>query len=191
MSLSLAGPGISGYSHDTEKAGPSLAQCLEQAKEVIPSKQHQETPVYLGATAGMRLLRYCRVCPLVLHHCAWDHHGCSVGASCAKSLEMLPAHTLPRYPLLPLASLSPESPRALPLLAQQVHFHSLQPSVISSTHMQRRDTRRVAVPKQMLRGCSDIPHTKGMLRHSPQSGIKPDPGFLSPTKWEYATPHIP
>ncbi|NWS15151.1 ENTP1 diphosphohydrolase, partial [Pachyramphus minor] len=53
----VEGPGISGYSHATEKAGPSLAQCLQQAKEVIPSTQHKETPVYLGATAGMRLLR--------------------------------------------------------------------------------------------------------------------------------------
>ncbi|KAI1236306.1 hypothetical protein IHE44_0001591 [Lamprotornis superbus] len=53
----VEGPGISGYSHATEKAGPSLAQCLQQAKEVIPSAQHKETPVYLGATAGMRLLR--------------------------------------------------------------------------------------------------------------------------------------
>ncbi|XP_010280837.1 PREDICTED: ectonucleoside triphosphate diphosphohydrolase 1 isoform X2 [Phaethon lepturus] len=52
----VEGPGISGYSHATEKAGPSLAQCLRQAEEAIPSKQHQETPVYLGATAGMRLL---------------------------------------------------------------------------------------------------------------------------------------
>ncbi|NWR71100.1 ENTP1 diphosphohydrolase, partial [Centropus unirufus] len=52
----VEGPGISGYSHAAEKAGPSLAQCLRQAEEVIPSKQHQETPVYLGATAGMRLL---------------------------------------------------------------------------------------------------------------------------------------
>ncbi|KAF4791383.1 ectonucleoside triphosphate diphosphohydrolase 1 [Turdus rufiventris] len=53
----VEGPGISGYSHATEKAGPSLAQCLQQAEEVIPSAQHKETPVYLGATAGMRLLR--------------------------------------------------------------------------------------------------------------------------------------
>lgn len=63
----FAGPGISGYSHDTENAGHSLVQCLRQAQGVIPSKQHQETPVYLGATAGMRLLRYCRALPLPLH----------------------------------------------------------------------------------------------------------------------------
>ncbi|XP_053778389.1 ectonucleoside triphosphate diphosphohydrolase 1 isoform X5 [Desmodus rotundus] len=30
---------------------------MERAREVIPISQHQETPVYLGATAGMRLLR--------------------------------------------------------------------------------------------------------------------------------------
>ncbi|PNJ89564.1 ENTPD1 isoform 6 [Pongo abelii] len=30
---------------------------MERAREVIPRSQHQETPVYLGATAGMRLLR--------------------------------------------------------------------------------------------------------------------------------------
>ncbi|XP_015144106.1 ectonucleoside triphosphate diphosphohydrolase 1 isoform X4 [Gallus gallus] len=53
----VEGPGISGYSQTTEKAGPSLVQCLRQAEGVIPLKQHQETPVYLGATAGMRLLR--------------------------------------------------------------------------------------------------------------------------------------
>ncbi|OXB75470.1 UNVERIFIED_CONTAM: hypothetical protein H355_016531 [Colinus virginianus] len=53
----VEGPGISGYSQSTEKAGPSLVQCLRQAEEVIPLEQHQETPVYLGATAGMRLLR--------------------------------------------------------------------------------------------------------------------------------------
>ncbi|XP_010211413.1 PREDICTED: ectonucleoside triphosphate diphosphohydrolase 1 isoform X1 [Tinamus guttatus] len=52
----VEGPGISGYSQATEKAGPSLTQCLRRAEEVIPPSQHAETPVYLGATAGMRLL---------------------------------------------------------------------------------------------------------------------------------------
>ncbi|XP_067156193.1 ectonucleoside triphosphate diphosphohydrolase 1 isoform X5 [Apteryx mantelli] len=52
----VEGSGISGYSQATEKAGPSLMQCLRRAEEVIPPNQHPETPVYLGATAGMRLL---------------------------------------------------------------------------------------------------------------------------------------
>lgn len=54
-----SGLGISGYSQDPEKAGLSLQHCMESAQEVVPEQQHRETPVYLGATAGMRLLRYC------------------------------------------------------------------------------------------------------------------------------------
>ncbi|XP_073210795.1 ectonucleoside triphosphate diphosphohydrolase 1 isoform X1 [Lepidochelys kempii] len=52
----VEGLGISGYSQDTEKAGLSLQQCMKRAQEVVPEQQHGETPVYLGATAGMRLL---------------------------------------------------------------------------------------------------------------------------------------
>uniref|UniRef100_A0A8C0GSL6 Ectonucleoside triphosphate diphosphohydrolase 1 n=1 Tax=Chelonoidis abingdonii TaxID=106734 RepID=A0A8C0GSL6_CHEAB len=52
----VEGLGISGYSQDTEKAGLSLQRCMKRAQEVVPEHQHRETPVYLGATAGMRLL---------------------------------------------------------------------------------------------------------------------------------------
>ncbi|KAJ8264739.1 hypothetical protein GJAV_G00153430, partial [Gymnothorax javanicus] len=52
-----AGKGISSYAASPEKAGTSLRDCMEEAKETIPAWRHQETPVYLGATAGMRLLR--------------------------------------------------------------------------------------------------------------------------------------
>ncbi|XP_067393126.1 ectonucleoside triphosphate diphosphohydrolase 1 isoform X2 [Emydura macquarii macquarii] len=52
----VEGVGISGYSQDPEKAGLSLQPCMESAQEVVPEQQHRETPVYLGATAGMRLL---------------------------------------------------------------------------------------------------------------------------------------
>lgn len=141
--LLLAGPGISGYSHATEKAGPSLAQCLQQAKEVIPSAQHKETPVYLGATAGMRLLRYCRARALLLQHCTWDHHGCAVGASWEQSLDVLPAHTVPSHPPVLLIP-EPRVPQTLLLLP-----HSLQPSIISCIHMQHKDTGRSAVPRLM------------------------------------------
>ncbi|XP_054840130.1 ectonucleoside triphosphate diphosphohydrolase 1 [Eublepharis macularius] len=53
----VKGPGISSYAHDAEKAGMSLKQCMDRAKAVVPAGKSQETPVYLGATAGMRLLR--------------------------------------------------------------------------------------------------------------------------------------
>ncbi|XP_064420191.1 ectonucleoside triphosphate diphosphohydrolase 8 [Latimeria chalumnae] len=51
------GGGISSYNNDPPKAGESLRTCLKEAQKAIPAGQHQETPVYLGATAGMRLLR--------------------------------------------------------------------------------------------------------------------------------------
>lgn len=51
------GGGISSYSNNTAAAGASLTKCLDSAKSQIPTEKHGETPVYLGATAGMRLLQ--------------------------------------------------------------------------------------------------------------------------------------
>lgn len=59
---SLAGSGISSYADNATKAGDSLKPCLDKAMKIIPAEQQRDTPVYLGATAGMRLLRYWR-CP--------------------------------------------------------------------------------------------------------------------------------
>nr|XP_008104704.1 PREDICTED: ectonucleoside triphosphate diphosphohydrolase 1 [Anolis carolinensis] len=53
----VEGPGISGYASDVGNAGPSLKHCMDKAKEVVPERKYRDTPVYLGATAGMRLLR--------------------------------------------------------------------------------------------------------------------------------------
>nr|XP_054292016.1 ectonucleoside triphosphate diphosphohydrolase 1 isoform X3 [Pongo pygmaeus]XP_054378657.1 ectonucleoside triphosphate diphosphohydrolase 1 isoform X4 [Pongo abelii] len=53
----VKGPGISKYVQKVNEIGIYLTDCMERAREVIPRSQHQETPVYLGATAGMRLLR--------------------------------------------------------------------------------------------------------------------------------------
>ena len=57
LHLSL-GPGISGFAKKVNEINVYLTACMERARKVIPSIQHMETPVYLGATAGMRLLRY-------------------------------------------------------------------------------------------------------------------------------------
>ncbi|XP_012670444.2 ectonucleoside triphosphate diphosphohydrolase 8 [Clupea harengus] len=51
------GGGISSYKQDPPAAAQSLRQCLDVAKATIPVEQQQSCPVYLGATAGMRLLR--------------------------------------------------------------------------------------------------------------------------------------
>ncbi|XP_026959933.1 NMDA receptor synaptonuclear signaling and neuronal migration factor isoform X2 [Sagmatias obliquidens] len=50
------GPGISSYASDPAQAGESLQGCLEEALALIPKAKHQQTPMFLGATGGMRLL---------------------------------------------------------------------------------------------------------------------------------------
>nr|XP_005156383.1 ectonucleoside triphosphate diphosphohydrolase 1 isoform X1 [Danio rerio] len=53
----VKGKGISSYFDKPHGAGASLEECMKEAKEKIPAHRHSETPVYLGATAGMRLLK--------------------------------------------------------------------------------------------------------------------------------------
>ncbi|XP_004681087.2 PREDICTED: ectonucleoside triphosphate diphosphohydrolase 1 [Condylura cristata] len=53
----VKGPGISSYASKLNEIDKSLEECMERARSVIPQSQHEETPVHLGATAGMRLLR--------------------------------------------------------------------------------------------------------------------------------------
>lgn len=56
--ITHSGGGISSYAGQQGAAGKSLEACLDQAVKDIPKDRHQLTPVYLGATAGMRLLRW-------------------------------------------------------------------------------------------------------------------------------------
>ncbi|CAJ0927921.1 unnamed protein product, partial [Ranitomeya imitator] len=57
------GNGISSYYLKPVDAGRSLQSCIDRAQRTVPDRQQKETPVYLGATAGMRLLR--RTNPMV------------------------------------------------------------------------------------------------------------------------------
>ncbi|KTG31640.1 hypothetical protein cypCar_00034898 [Cyprinus carpio] len=50
------GGGISSYAGNSGGAAHSLEECMEQAMQEIPKSRHKLTPLYLGATAGMRLL---------------------------------------------------------------------------------------------------------------------------------------
>lgn len=52
------GGGLSSYASNPKAVVSGLETCLDQAKSSIPSGQRGSTPVYLGATAGMRLLRF-------------------------------------------------------------------------------------------------------------------------------------
>jgi len=148
----LAGPGISGYSQTTEKAGPSLVQCLRQAEGVIPLKQHQETPVYLGATAGMRLLRYhsAHLLPLHLRPPQTPSGVCAV-----KSLEMLPAGALPRPPSL----WTPDLPRLFPHLPVR-SVSTCFPLPSSPAPTCNTDTRKDSRAQTgTWRSCSNICHS--------------------------------
>lgn len=55
-SCKVKGPGISSYASEPWRAGESLKACMQEAEHWVPSKRYHETPLYLGATAGMRLL---------------------------------------------------------------------------------------------------------------------------------------
>ncbi|XP_069016462.1 ectonucleoside triphosphate diphosphohydrolase 1 isoform X2 [Embiotoca jacksoni] len=55
-SCKVDGKGISSYASAPLKAGESLTLCMQNAVRKVPEKRHHETPLYLGATAGMRLL---------------------------------------------------------------------------------------------------------------------------------------
>uniref|UniRef100_A0A8B9MSJ7 Ectonucleoside triphosphate diphosphohydrolase 8 n=1 Tax=Accipiter nisus TaxID=211598 RepID=A0A8B9MSJ7_9AVES len=58
LSCEVQGQGISSYANDPPKAGDSLRECLDKALKVVPAAKQRHVPAYLGATAGMRLLRY-------------------------------------------------------------------------------------------------------------------------------------
>ncbi|XP_024418026.2 ectonucleoside triphosphate diphosphohydrolase 2 [Desmodus rotundus] len=55
-SCDVRGGGISSYADNPSGAGQSLVECLDQALQDVPRERHAGTPLYLGATAGMRLL---------------------------------------------------------------------------------------------------------------------------------------
>ncbi|KAK3784834.1 hypothetical protein RRG08_056793 [Elysia crispata] len=50
------GHGIGSFESNPTGAGASLMDCLKEAETLIPSDKYSITPVYLGATAGMRLI---------------------------------------------------------------------------------------------------------------------------------------
>ncbi|KAM0883967.1 hypothetical protein ACQ4PT_031292 [Festuca glaucescens] len=49
-------PGLSAYAKDPREAAESLVSLIEKAKQVIPAELRDQTPVRVGATAGLRAL---------------------------------------------------------------------------------------------------------------------------------------
>lgn len=56
FSYPVPGPGISSYEENPSDLAPGLRDCLTRAKDYVPKPKYSSTPVYLGATAGMRLI---------------------------------------------------------------------------------------------------------------------------------------
>ncbi|XP_028926940.1 ectonucleoside triphosphate diphosphohydrolase 3 [Ornithorhynchus anatinus] len=54
---SVKGSGISSYGNNPQDVPKAIEVCMETIKGKIPSHLHKTTPIHLGATAGMRLLR--------------------------------------------------------------------------------------------------------------------------------------
>ncbi|XP_061408866.1 ectonucleoside triphosphate diphosphohydrolase 2-like [Lethenteron reissneri] len=52
----VKGGGISSYKSSPSGAGESLRACMDEAKAIVPKDRWADTPLALGATAGMRLL---------------------------------------------------------------------------------------------------------------------------------------
>lgn len=53
----VKGSGISSYGKNPQDAPKAFEDCMQKVKEQIPAHLHPSTRIYLGATAGMRLLR--------------------------------------------------------------------------------------------------------------------------------------
>ena len=52
-----AGGGLTTYAEQPSNLSAPLEVCLKEAQNKIPSDKHKTTPVFLGATAGMRMLK--------------------------------------------------------------------------------------------------------------------------------------
>ena len=57
--LLLTGSGISSFKDNPEQAGLVISTCIDTiAIKSVPKHDRSQTPIYVGATAGMRLLWY-------------------------------------------------------------------------------------------------------------------------------------
>ena len=62
---------LSKFADKPTEAGSSLTKCLDEASDEVPWAIKQYTPVYLGATAGMRILRLVGRYPVKLAQPFW------------------------------------------------------------------------------------------------------------------------
>ncbi|KAM6169892.1 ectonucleoside triphosphate diphosphohydrolase 3 [Rhynchocyon petersi] len=57
LRCSVRGSGISSYANNPQDVPRAFEDCMQKVQELVPAHLHASTPIHLGATAGMRLLR--------------------------------------------------------------------------------------------------------------------------------------
>ncbi|KAI1336029.1 GDA1/CD39 family-domain-containing protein [Xylariaceae sp. FL0016] len=88
-------PGISTFGEHPEDVGPDHLQTLiKKAKKHIPDEKHADTPIYLMATAGMRLLPPRQQRALVTETCSYFRQYTEFSLpDCDTNIQVIPGET--------------------------------------------------------------------------------------------------
>lgn len=63
--------GISSFVNNPELAGNSIANLIKKVSKNVPANKRSSTPIYVGATAGMRLVKYVEVFVVKIANIIW------------------------------------------------------------------------------------------------------------------------
>ncbi|KAI1266886.1 nucleoside phosphatase family-domain-containing protein [Xylariaceae sp. FL1019] len=88
-------PGISTFGDHPEDVGPEhLETLIKKAKKKIPSEKHVDTPIYLMATAGMRLLPKDQQATLLSEVCTYFRSNSAFSLpDCNANIQVIPGDT--------------------------------------------------------------------------------------------------
>ncbi|KAJ7706954.1 nucleoside phosphatase family-domain-containing protein [Mycena rosella] len=89
-------PGISSYAHEPELVSGHLRPLLDHARDLVPPSLHSTTPLFLLATAGMRLLPgdqqasvLQHACNFLTRHSHFNIEGPSAAGPCGSSVRII------------------------------------------------------------------------------------------------------
>ncbi|KAJ5558172.1 hypothetical protein N7535_008388 [Penicillium sp. DV-2018c] len=93
--LTNCAKGVSSFAHKPELVGPDhLAELLDHAKEIIPAEDAKDTPIFLLATAGMRLLGNLERQLLLDQICSYARHNSDfLLPDCGAHIQVIPGVT--------------------------------------------------------------------------------------------------
>ncbi|KAL5338607.1 nucleoside phosphatase family-domain-containing protein [Aspergillus crustosus] len=88
-------PGVSSFAERPEEIGPEhLAELLEFAREIVPDDAIKETPIFLLATAGMRLVEDVKQNLLLDHICSYARENFDFALpDCNLHIQVIPGVT--------------------------------------------------------------------------------------------------